>query len=103
MVMHNELENRICRQIQDLHANFWYKREKEARTEVVKLHIGQEVAYVLSFYPRVLKLSLFQLYGQPFSRYGLILKIAIFGHETWNLKKVPEVAYGPFSTPRGRN
>ena len=30
-----------------------------------------------------------------------IFKITIFGHETWNLKKVPEVAYGPFFYPRG--
>ncbi len=34
-------------------------------------------------------------------RYGLILKITIFGHETWNLIKVPEVAYGPSFYPRG--
>ena len=26
-----------------------------------------------------------------FPRYGLIFKIIIFRHETWNLKKVPEV------------
>ena len=29
--MKMKLENRICRQIQDLHANFWHKREKEAQ------------------------------------------------------------------------
>ncbi len=34
-------------------------------------------------------------------RYGLIFKIAIFGHETWNLKNVPEVAYGPSFYPIG--
>ena len=39
------------------------------------------------------KLSLFSLYGQRFSRYGLIFKIAIFGHETWPLATVPEVAH----------
>ena len=39
------------------------------------------------------KLSSFSLYGQRFPRYGLILKITIFVHETWYLKKVPEVAY----------
>ncbi len=46
------------------------------------------------FYHRGSKLSLFSLYGQPFSRYASTFKIAIFGHETWNLQKVPEVAYG---------
>ncbi len=30
-----------------------------------------------------------------------ILKISIFWHETWNLKKVPEVAYGPSFYPKG--
>ncbi len=49
------------------------------------------------------KLSLFLLYGQRFPRYGLISKIAIYGHENWNLRKVPEVAYGPSFYPRGSN
>ncbi len=40
-------------------------------------------------------LSLFSFYGQWLPRYALILKIAIFEHEAWNLKKVPEIAYGP--------
>ncbi len=30
-----------------------------------------------------------------------MLKINRFGHETWNLKKVPEVAYGPSFYPKG--
>ncbi len=34
-----ELENGICRQIQDLHANFWHTREKEAQRLFAKLHI----------------------------------------------------------------
>ncbi len=34
-----ELENRVCRQIQDLHANFWHKRKKEAQRLFAKLHI----------------------------------------------------------------
>ncbi len=38
------------------------------------------------FLPLGSKLSLFLLYRQPFSRYGVIFKIAIFEHETWNLK-----------------
>ena len=44
--------------------------------------------------------------GQWFPRYRPIFKIAIFGHETWPLAKVPEVAhtgYTLFSTPWGRN
>ncbi len=52
-----------------------------------------EVAHIPSFYPRELKLTLFLLYGQRFPRYGPIFKIAIFGHETWPLAKVPEVAH----------
>ncbi len=36
---------------------------------------------------------LFLLYGQQFSRYGPIFKIAIFGHGTWQVSKVPEVAH----------
>ncbi len=33
--------------------------------------------------PKGSKLSLFWLYGQRFSRYGLIFRITIFGHENW--------------------
>ncbi len=52
-----------------------------------KLHI-----YSLSN-PEGSKLSLFLLYGQRFPRYGPIFKIVIFGHETWQVAKVPEVAH----------
>ncbi len=46
------------------------------------------------------KLSLFSLYMQWLPRYGQIFKIAVFFvHETWNLKKGPEVAYGPSFYP----
>ncbi len=38
------------------------------------------------------KLSLLSLYEQQFPRYVPIFKIAIFGHKTWSLTKVPEVA-----------
>ena len=37
--------------------------------------------------------SLFLLYGQRFLRYGPILKIAIFGHETWQLAKVAHTLF----------
>ncbi len=47
------------------------------------------------------KLSLFSLYGHPFSRYGPIFKISIFGHEICNLKKGPKVAYVLSFYPRG--
>ncbi len=57
--------------------------------EVAKV---QEVAHIPSFYPRGAKLSLFLLYAQQFPRYGPIFKIATFGHETWQVTKVPEVA-----------
>ncbi len=53
-----------------------------------------------SFYPMGSKLSLFSLYGERFPRYRTIFKIAIFGHETWLLAKVPEVAHTPF-LPQG--
>ena len=42
------------------------------------------------------KWGLFSLYGQLFPRYGLIFKIAIFGHQTWPLAKVPEIAHTVF-------
>ena len=47
------------------------------------------------------KLSSFLLYGQRFPRYGPIFKIAIFGHETWQVAKVPEVAHMLSFYPRG--
>ncbi len=49
---------------------------------------------MLSFQPRGRSWASFLLfYGQPFSRYGQIFKISILGHETWNLKTGPKVAY----------
>ena len=44
-------------------------------------------------------LRLFSLYAQRFSRYGPIFKIAIFGHETLPLAKVPEVAHNTLFLP----
>ncbi len=38
-----KLEKRICRQIQDLHANFLHKREKEAQRLFAKLHITRSL------------------------------------------------------------
>ncbi len=62
---------------------------------VNQLAIGEspEVAHMPSFYPRGIKLNLFLLYGQRFLRYWSIFKIAIFGHETWQVAKFPEVAH----------
>ncbi len=54
-----------------------------------------------SFYPRGSKLSCFSLYRQPFLRYGPIFKIAMFGNETWQVAKVPEVAHIPSFYPKG--
>ncbi len=56
------VENRIFRQIPDLHASFSLKERKEVQM------LFPEVAHVLSFYPRRGKLSLFSLYGQCFPR-----------------------------------
>ncbi len=53
------------------------------------------------FLPQGSNLSLFSLYEQQFLRYVPIFKIAIFGHETWPLAKVPEVAQIPSFSPRG--
>ncbi len=47
------------------------------------------------------KLSLFSLYGQPFSRYGSILITSMFGHEICNLKNGPKDAYVLFFCPQG--
>ena len=75
----------------------------------MKLAIGQSSrsctyrVYFLST-PMGAKFSLFSLYGQQFLRYWPIFKIAIFGHETWPLAKVPEVAHIiPFHPRGGRN
>ncbi len=53
------------------------------------------------FLPTGSKLSLFLLYGQRFPRHGPNFKIAIIGHETWPLAKVPEYAHVPSSTTGG--
>ncbi len=53
------------------------------------------------FLPQGSKLTLFSLYEEQFSRYGPIFKIAIFGHETWSLAKVPEVTHILSFHPRG--
>ena len=47
----------------------------------------------------------FSLYMKRFLRYWEILKITLFGHEAWNLRKVSDVAYhyGTLFLPRGRN
>ncbi len=39
------------------------------------------------------EIKLISLYGQPISRYGLIFKISIFGHEIWKFKTCLKVAY----------
>ncbi len=63
---------------------------------------GAKVGYVLSFYPRGSKLSLFSLYGQPLARYESIVITSIFGHEICNFKAGPNVAYVlPLYPPAG--
>ncbi len=61
-----------------------------------------EVAYGPSFYPRGSKLSLFFALRAVVSeiKWSNNFENTIFEHETWNLKKVPEVA---LSTLWGRN
>ncbi len=47
------------------------------------------------------KFRLFLLHRQRFPRYGPIFKIVMFGHETWQVAKVPEVAHMLSFYPRG--
>ncbi len=53
------------------------------------------------FLPQGSKLSIFLLYRQPFPRYRPIFKIAIFGHETWQVAKVQKVVHIPSFYPKG--
>ncbi len=59
-----------------------------------------QVARYTPFVPQGSKLSSFSLYEQQFLRYVPIFRIAVLGHETWSLAKVPEVAYTLFP-PQG--
>ena len=90
----------FCRQIQDLHASFGSKRVEEPVFSLRAIFIQRDYQNC-SGLPRGSKLSLISLYRQRFLRHGLIFEIAIFGHETWNLKKVLEVEYGPSFYPGG--
>ncbi len=51
--------------------------------------------------PKGSKLSFFSLYGQSFLRYRIIFKLAILGHKTWQVAKIPEVAHMLPFYPRG--
>ena len=80
-----------CKRVEEPH-NLKFGAISKIQRNYQNCHIGLwkfliEKIYRCSFYPRRSKLSLFSLYGQLFPRYGLMLKIAIFGHEAWNLKK----------------
>ncbi len=99
-----KLEDRICRQIQDLHASFGTK-ERRKHTGCSQLFLLQGVEIELIFAlpcvygPQFLRYFhdflnlLFSLYWQPFARYEPTFKISMFGHEIFNLKKRPKVAY----------
>ena len=52
-----------------------------------------------TFYPNEVEIEL--VFALRLPRYRMIFKIAIFLYETWNLKKVPEVAYAPCFYPTG--
>ncbi len=67
----------------------------------MKSGIWRKVPKLLSFYPGGSKLSLFSLYGQPFSRHWLVFKIPIFGHESWNLKTGPKSCMYTLVLPQG--
>ncbi len=64
----------------------WYKERRK--------HRGcSRSSITLSFYPSRSKLCLFSVRAEGSERYRVIFKIAIFGHQTWPLIKVPEVAH----------
>ncbi len=58
-----------------------------------------EVAYV--FLPQRVEIEVIFALRAAVPRYGPIFKITIFGHETWNLKKGPEVAIWTLFLPQG--
>ncbi len=59
------------------------------------------VAQRPSFYPGYQNWGYFRSTGSGFRDTGRFSKIAVFKHETWNLKNVPDVAYGPSFCARG--
>ncbi len=70
--------------------------------EICNLKKDPKVAYVLSFYPRGLKLSLFSLlHAAVFKIRDDLKKKSLFGHEIWNLEKDPKVAYVLSFYPKG--
>ncbi len=60
-----------------------------------------DVAYILSFYPNGVEIELIFALRAAVSKVRQIFKIAIFGHETWPLAKVPEFAHMLPSYHRG--
>ncbi len=93
-----KLENRICRPIQDLQASFSLKESRKHRA-----CRGSQSCTHTPFVSNGPKVSLFLFHGLWFSRYKQIIKIAIFGHETWPLAKVPEVTHVLSFYPQGIN
>ncbi len=82
-------------QIQDLQASFGIKERTKQRG------CSQSCTYPL-FLPHGVEMEriVFLLYGQPFPRYRSNFKLAVFGHETWPLSKVPEIAHTLSFYPR---
>ncbi len=86
--------------IHPLSTQFWLEIELIfALLSAVSKIMVPKVGHILCFYLSRSKLSLFLLYGQRFPRYWpFSLKIAIFGHETWPLAKIPRLHIHPLST-----
>ena len=94
-----KLENSICRQIQDLHANFWHKREKEAQRLFAKLHTPS----LLQGFVIELIFALPCVYMLQFLRYWLIFKFPYLAMKSGICRNVPKLHMYSRSTTGSRN
>ncbi len=74
--------------LENQHGHWPFNRVQKLHIHSVSVPGGSKLRHFSIFE----KLSLFSLYGQQFLRYGPIFKAAAFGHETWPMVKVKEVA-----------
>ncbi len=94
-----ELENRICRQIQDVHVRqFWHKREKEAQRLFVKLNI-----HSLFFFPGGRNLPYFRSTGSGFRDTRRFSKLPYLGMKLGHWKKFLKLHTHSLSATRGGN
>ncbi len=93
-----ELIFALCAAVSEIQAEF-----QNCQIWASNLVVGQSsISCTYTFFlPLGSQWRLFSLYGQRFLRYRRSFKIAIFGHETWSLAKVPEVAHMLSFSPKG--